>query len=68
MRGYQPSVVLWHDERRLGSLDRLNTRLNRSEWKAACRQGCRGIAEGKVIPDYDSITSTGQEIRGGTEL
>ena len=47
-----------YGEGHLRSLDRMNTRLNTSQWKVARRQGCRAMAEGKVILDYDSMTST----------
>jgi hypothetical protein len=47
-----------YEEGHLRSLDRMNTRLNTSQWKVACRGGYRAIAEGKVILDYDSMTST----------
>lgn len=47
-----------YGEGHLRSLDRMNERLNASEWKVARRQGYRAIAEGKVILDYDSMTST----------
>ena len=40
------------------SLDRMNIWVNRSQWKRARRQGYRAMCEGKVILDYDSMTST----------
>lgn len=42
----------------LAALDRMNTWLNASQWKRARRRGCGGIAEGRVVLDYDSMTST----------
>jgi len=40
------------------ALERMNIWVNRSQWKRARRQGYRAMREGKVILDYDSMTST----------
>jgi len=47
-----------YGEGHLHSLGRMNVGLNKAQWREARKRGHRAIRDGKVILDYDSMTST----------